>query len=185
MFDTPTHPPTPLPSLGDYSVQKNLCFRLKTFYKPISSSVLVLSSGLKFWRVGSRKLYAVKRGDHLTDRKCNITETSESFDEESLRKQHKGKSEVLKVVKELRCGLDSILAVNRGMHIPIGFRAQLLESFTCHICQSSPMKPPIMFAKCYRYIIGCQPCVEGWYSGEREDEKACPRSRTASGVSEI
>ena len=121
----------------------------------------------------------------MTFSKHNATETSELSDEEPSQKRHKGKSEVLKVVKELKCGLDFILSVNQGMHIPIGFRAQLLESFTCHICQSSPMKPPIMFSKCCRYLIGCHPCVEAWYSGERADEKACPRCRTARGLSEI
>ena len=40
------------------------------------------------------------------------------------------------------------------------------------------MKPPIIFAKCCKSILGCQPCVDRWYRGKEGQRKYCPQCRS-------
>ncbi len=63
------------------------------------------------------------------------------------------------------------------MHIPIAIRSILNDTFKCVICQESPMKPPVIFAKCCKSILGCQSCVDTWYQGEEMQTRTCPKCR--------
>ena len=41
------------------------------------------------------------------------------------------------------------------------------------------MKPPIIFARCCKSVIGCQSCVDTWYRGEERQQCTCPNCREA------
>lgn len=60
--------------------------------------------------------------------------------------------------------------------LPPGLLRQLNETFKCHICSNVPMKPPIIFARCCKRILGCQVCVDRWFRGDDEESTthACP-----------
>ena len=46
------------------------------------------------------------------------------------------------------------------------------------------MKPPLIFTKCCKAIIGCEECISKWYSGEEALTKPCPLCRNARGYNE-
>ena len=39
------------------------------------------------------------------------------------------------------------------------------------------MKPPIIFARCCKTILGCQVCVDTWYRGDEGQQRTCPNCR--------
>ena len=65
------------------------------------------------------------------------------------------------------------LSANTKTKLPPGLLKQL------HICSNTPMKPPIIFARCYKRILGCQSCVDKWYrrEGEESTTRSCPLCR--------
>ena len=123
--------------------------------------------------MGSRKIFAIRRSDlKSTSNRKRKDRSFENSDDET-----QGAAQML---KEVKADVSSLLQ----MKIPIRLRSCLLESFTCHICQMSPLKPPAMFCKSCRYIIGCQSCVDQWYTGDSAQDRTCPRCRAERGSSE-
>lgn len=51
-----------------------------------------------------------------------------------------------------------------------GFAKALNETLKCNIHLSCPIKPPVIFGRCHRRIIGCQKCVEIWYKVDEGPE---------------
>lgn len=70
------------------------------------------------------------------------------------------------------------------MKLPPGPFKQLKDTFKCNICQSSPISPPVLFARCCKNILGCEACVDGWFGGEDERSKSCPLCRAERAYSE-
>ena len=58
------------------------------------------------------------------------------------------------------------------MKLPPGLHTLLHDTLKCNICQSSPIRPPVMFTRCCKSILGCERCVDSWYSGEMDDQKS-------------
>ena len=82
----------------------------------------MLHIGLKFWKVGSRKIYAVAKaelfhylGSKGKKRKEVIRVDSDSYNEIQVPKKMKEERELLKEVKELRSDLSAILSVSKGI----------------------------------------------------------------------
>ncbi len=44
-----------------------------------------------------------------------------------------------------------------------------------------PVKPPVITTKCCKAILGCETCVNTWYSGT---EASCPLCKAPRGYSE-
>ena len=68
--------------------------------------------------------------------------------------------------------------------VPLGFRGLLQDSLKCKICHISPMKPPIILAKCCRSILGCESCVNRWYEETDALTKLCPGCQGERGYAE-
>ena len=134
---------------------------------------MYLIIGLKFWKVGSRKIYAIKSSDLHP---LAIDDSSGSETEEPKPKRPvaaKFNREILKEIKDLK---ESLLSVNDTLSIPMGLRQVLSEALKCQICHDI-MKPPIIFGRCCKYIIGCRDCIDNYY-GEEGMGKTCPRCRS-------
>jgi pectin methylesterase-like acyl-CoA thioesterase len=41
------------------------------------------------------------------------------------------------------------------------------------------MKPPIIFARCCKSVLGCQSCVDTWYRGDEGQQRTFPNCREA------
>ena len=156
------------------------------------------SPGLNFWKVPSRKVYAIPERDLMSTEKVKgkgkkrpiILDSSEDSDfldrchPPTVKKPKVDSRQVLAEVQSLRQDIKSIMKLSRGMKLPAGLHSQLMETFQCQICHSSPITPPVIYSRCCKRILGCEACVEGWYSGEDGRSKCCPYCRSERAYSE-
>ena len=120
------------------------------------------------------------KGKGKARRQAYISDGDDDFEPPS--KRHCGGSKM--ILKEI-CGIKENLAsffklsANTKTKLPPGLLKQLHETFKCHICSNTPMKPPIIFARCCKRILGCQSCVDKWYrrEGEESTTRSCPLCR--------
>lgn len=136
--------------------------------------------GFKFWKAGNRKLFAVKQ--HKGKGRIRKFSDDEEDDFKPLSKRHSGGSKaILKEISEIKENLASVFKLSASMKnkLPPGLVRHLSETFKCHICSSVPMKPPIIYARCCKRILGCQVCVDKWYRGGSEESttRSCPLCR--------
>ena len=106
----------------------------------------------------------------------NVWDSDTEDDFEPIRKKQ-SLSQVLSEVQEIRKDLQSLFQVTKQMKLPPGLYRHLNDTFKCHICRSSPIKPPVIFSRCCKRILGCQECVDRWYRGEQGVMKSCPLCR--------
>ena len=62
--------------------------------------------------------------------------------------------------------------------LPLGLHKQRQDAFRCSICCCSPIKPPVVFGRCCKRLLGCQDCVDRWFGGEDGVTRSCPLCRT-------
>ena len=93
-------------------------------------------------------------------------------------------NELKESIVEIQKNVLEIVSVNAKMNIPIGIRQTLTDAFMCKICHQIPMKPPLIFTKCCKAVVGCEECVNKWYSGENALTKPCPLCRKDRGYNE-
>ena len=151
---------------------------------------------MKFWKVGSRRIFAVVESelDRLQKgmgkrkrREVIRIEDSDSDDNTSTylaEKRFKQKEELVTEVKVIRHDLGAVLSLAKDMKLPPGLFKQLTDTFKCNICQSTPMNPPVIFTRCCKTILGCEDCVDGWFAGEDGRSKSCPLCRAERAYSE-
>ena len=140
---------------------------------------MILVQVLGFGRLhGSRKIYAVATGDL---KKFGHTADSSSSDNElEPPKKKLVYSDIDKNIKALRNQVDSLLEVQGTLRLPLSLRKLLLENFKCIVCRSV-MKPPVIFARCCKRIVGCESCVDTWYRGAQSEgnlSQTCPQCRS-------
>lgn len=80
-------------------------------------------------------------------------------------------------MKDIKVELSKAFTLTKCMKVPLALRRLLYETFRCSICRSTPMNPPVIFAKCCKTILGCQQCVDRWYRGEEGQQRTCPSCR--------
>ena len=142
--------------------------------------------GLAFWKVPSRKLYAVIP----RKRKTTVEILSSDSDDDLVRpKRMKAKQNdntlVVEAVQEMKSTLNDIMAITKDSKLPLGLKKALHDSFKCTICTVIPIRPPIIVTKCCKSILGCEACVNSWFSGEDALVKTCPKCRAERGYNEI
>jgi hypothetical protein len=60
---------------------------------------------------------------------------------------------------------EEILKLSKDLKVPLGLQKLLRDSFRCTICQVEPMRPPVILSKCCKSLLGCEECVNTYYSG--------------------
>ena len=157
----------------------------------------IILAGFKFWKIGSRKLFAVKEEDIvkkkgkgkgrkmpvLSDYEDDDYDDSSAFSPAAAKKQKNdcGSVElesIMEDVKSIHRDLQSVLKLTPNSKVPLGLKQVLLDTFRCNICIATPMVPPIIYTRCCKRILGCQSCVDTWYSGEEGMRKKCPICRS-------
>ena len=145
---------------------------------------LLFSSGFKFWRVGSRKIFAVLREDIAKpSHKKVLLSGSESDDVfQPARKKVRSEShtcpQIFSEIRDIRKDLQSLFQISKGMKLPLGIHKLLQDAFKCNICCSSPIKPPVIFSRCCKRLLGCQECVDQWFGGNDGVTRSCPLCRS-------
>ena len=149
----------------------------------LTTALLLVASctGLKFWKTPSRKIYAVEKEKLRGKLSRSPTlgtraqESSEGTNRSADCPESQQALEVIKSLKDLKADVEAVqMAIWVKNGIPSGLRIALLHAFKCKICQATPFTPPIILAKCCTSIIGCQTCVDTWYSGTNALNKNCP-----------
>lgn len=74
--------------------------------------------------------------------------------------------------------------LNEKSKLPVGLYRIVRDAFQCRICFCVPIRPPVVISKCCKVIIGCERCVNGWYTGTEALTKTCPSCRAERGYSE-
>ena len=138
-------------------------------------------TGLKFWKTPSRKIFAADK----TQVRGKASRTSETTawntsclpleTPSDLGPQHEAQ-EILAQLAKLKTEIEKIQLAMwvKSNTIPNAFREALSHAFRCKICQVTPFVPPVILARCCTNIIGCQKCVDTWYSGTNALTKNCP-----------
>lgn len=130
--------------------------------------------GIKFWKVGSRKLFAVNGHGHGSKRR------ESDYDSDSETSTN---PTVVGMLTLISSKVHKILEVSPNLPMPLGVMTVIKESFKCHICLTHIVPPPI-FGRCCRRLIGCQSCVNEWYRGEAGITKQCPLCRGERGLAD-
>ena len=148
----------------------------------------------KFWRVPTRKFYAIKRPDRdCKDKRKSKKRPSHTINESSsdtddfLPRANLTKKKCLgdgpsggdwlsirDDISAIRQDIQWLYQIDKRMKIPTALYRKLSDAFKCNICQHAPITPPVIFARCCKSIIGCQTCVDTWYRGDSGISKKCP-----------
>ena len=64
----------------------------------------------------------------------------------------------------------------------VSFLLELEESFSCIICRRIPARKPLIACSECNSPIGCQKCVNEWYSGIQGLQQKCPKCRYERGL---
>ena len=91
---------------------------------------------------------------------------------------------ILNEVGGIKEALGEMMTLSADSSIPMGLKRILRETFKCHICHNVPINPPVIVTKCCKTILGCESCINSWYSGEDALTKTCPSCRAARGYNE-
>ena len=93
-------------------------------------------------------------------------------------------NQVLTEVVQLRKEINGVMDLSKTSKLPPGLKVMLLNTFKCSICHSS-INPPVAYARCCQSIVGCEHCVDRWYSGDEGRMKNCPLCRRERASSEM
>ena len=157
-------------------------------------SYCIASAGVSFWKVGSRKLYAVRmmaRKRKGAKRVVHVDSGSDSEDkhgmqaagikmagsarssDSSLLDLSKQTNEVANDSDTVKDQVKKLLHIDEATAVPISVVNLALTSFKCKICLQF-MQPPIIFSSRCGNILGCKTCVDEWYAGPHGLTKNCP-----------
>ncbi len=164
------------------------------------SNSLLVSVGLKFWKAPRRKIFDVSKNVRSKGKKRSGEDFFSDSDDDVTPKRKK-------CGLPLTCGdvQDNILCtgikvdqlkedlltlkvevedLSASSNVPLGLKRVIKDTFQSKICLMVPINPPVVMSKCCRCIIGCEKCVNNWFSGEDALTKACPNCRAKRGYSE-
>jgi len=91
------------------------------------------------------------------------------------------------LVDEVRSVKETVLdmmSLTSNTTLPLGLKRLFRDTFKCHVCHSVPIRPPVIITKCCKQILGCQDCMNTWYSGPQATTKTCPMCRADRGCYE-
>jgi len=142
------------------------------------TSYINLIVGLAFWKASKRRFYAIPQS---TDAESTANKRAKTRDDtdEHLKKRKldmmtEDMLEIKDIVESLQADVSKLLQVNSSMVLPLGLSRSISELIKCKICHSMPMSPPLIYARCYKSILGCEKCANTWYEGESALIKPCP-----------
>ena len=151
-------------------------------------------SGLQFWRVGSRKIFAVLSYEVAKGKGTKKGKGKEATTSKVMKRQYceidsdsdddKHHQEVMKEISSLRLDISQVLQLTKGMKLPPGLYIQLKQTFKCKICHTSPISPPVIYTRCCKNILGCETCVDHWYNGNEGRTRNCPLCRNERSLPE-
>ena len=148
-------------------------------------------AGLAFWKCPRRKLYSVPYKDtedipssSKWQRTICIDSDDDDFEPRSKKRKEDRLDMILGEISSIKNSLADIFSVNENSRIPLGLKRSIRDTFMCAICHSTPIRPPVIATRCCKAILGCEQCVNSWYSGPDMLSKTCPSCRAERGCNE-
>ena len=94
-----------------------------------------------------------------------------------LEEMHQKLNFIMTDVLQVKETFEQTLELTEDTLIPIGLKKHIKDHFKCVICLASPLNPPVVITKCCRTILGCEACMNAWFSGDDALIKGCPSCR--------
>ena len=135
--------------------------------------------GLAFWKSPRRRVYAV-----LQDSEYTSDEDDDVSDPRPKRLLKTDRwTKLMDKVDAIGNDIEDMKSFTKDSktNLPIKLQNDIREVFKCSICHGTPLKPPVIVAKCCKNIVGCEECVNTWYNGENAMIKTCPLCRAERG----
>ena len=149
------------------------------------------TQGLAFWKSPRRKLYSILSSNRKAETTKRYRQASDSEDDfepcsKPCSKQIKeDKLETLiNEVGSIKENVLDMFSLNKNSNIPLGLKRVIRDTFQCTICCRVPIHSPVIVTKCCKTILGCETCVNAWYSGAEMLTKTCPSCRAERGCNE-
>lgn len=86
-------------------------------------------------------------------------------------------SDIVVAVRDLK-------ELDKCSSIPIALKHLISDAFKCKICLKTPISGAPILSRCCKTLLGCESCVNQWYSGEDALTKSCPLCRAPRGYTE-
>ena len=77
-------------------------------------------------------------------------------------------------VGELKNAISDMLTLSKDARIPLGLHRLLRDALKYKYHLLVPVTPPIIISRYCKTVVGCEKCVNEWYSGPDALIKTCP-----------
>lgn len=132
-----------------------------------------------FWKVPSRKLYAVRKEDLRKPSSKRKYPSDGQEQDRCTNEDHANYNAVqskLTDVSGIIQGMSSKIEIIHTFVAREGSLDSALQQFLkCKICFTSPAELPLYVSSCCEIIIGCASCVQRWL--EEDEDRGCPHCR--------
>lgn len=113
-----------------------------------------------------------------------LSDSEDDFQPRRKAKKQDREDAVLTGISDIKSSIAEMMSITESTRIPLGLYKIARDTFRCSICHIVPARPPIIVAKCCKTILGCEQCVNGWFSGPDALSKSCPSCRADRGYNE-
>ena len=149
------------------------------------TNFLFIFSELGFWRVGSRRFFAIPETEYRKDKtppsvkkkrkRCSSTLQSDSaFIEEAVES-------LVEEVREVKEEIGKIRELAFRHRFSLSFIQSFEEAFRRSICHVTPAKLPLLACQACSTLLGCKSCTNTWY--ENGFDQKCPKCNTSRELS--
>lgn len=145
---------------------------------------LSLITGIPFWRVGSRRYYAVPKSELDKCRNTEDAPVTKKRRRGSFSPESQMEESIETLVEEVHGISEEIQKFRRlafRHRFSLSFISAFEEAFACSICKDTPSKTPIIACQACSTLVGCESCTNEWYRNGLD--KKCPKCNAPRGLS--
>ena len=147
-------------------------------------------SGLKFWKAPRRKVYTIPRSDLARDQKLKSRKSTE-HDDDDYELASSTKRPINNILDDMKDDISEIVAavydlreLDKDSSIPVALQSLIRNAFKYKICLRTSLTAPPIMSWCCKAILGCEACVNQWYSGKDALTKSCTLCKAQRGYTE-
>ena len=100
--------------------------------------LLFLLAGFKFWKIGSRKIFAISQdGKQRISHKRTISESDSDEDFEPVKKRRTDDTTSQRILSEIKDIRKNVEDISKKLKLPFGLHKQLQDAIYVVVCQSN------------------------------------------------